>query len=385
MPVDSESCDLLRAVARSGETGEIYQLVEKVRDWDQVVNLALEHRVLPLVFSRLADIGSAMPVALQERLRAEYHRNVFHCLANAAELIAVLRAFEAEEIPAMPFKGVTLAASIYGDLTMRTAGDLDVLISYCDLARATAVLQKRGYRQMAPVKADGTPAIPDHYEYQFERETDGMLIELRWRFQLSYPRHKKVLRFGSDLGLDWAQQRGQTITLAGADVRAMNPEVTLLMLCMHGSKHVWSRLAWICDVAQLLRVSPGLDWQEVIREAKTLGLWRALALGILVAHRVASAPVPQPTLLDFETDTVACKLASHIQENLFTAPGSTPMGGVPYDIQLLGFRDRARLVGSLEWLRPCDRDIAVLPLPKALYPLYYLIRPFRLLLDRSAR
>ena len=62
-----------------------------------------------------------------------------------------------------------------------------------------------------------------------------------------------------------------------------------LMLCMHGSKHVWSRLIWICDVAQLLISSPDLDWKEVIEEANQSGLWRSLALGVLLAHRVAGA------------------------------------------------------------------------------------------------
>jgi hypothetical protein len=385
MPADSESCDLLRAIARSDDTDEIYQLATEVRDWSLLLKLAEEHRVLPLIFSRLADMGPAVPAVTQERLQAEYHRNVFHCLANTAELIAVLKALDGEKIPAMPFKGVALAASIYGDLTMRSAGDLDVLIRYCDLVRATAVLQKRGYELQTGVLANGAPAMPDHYEFQFERQADGMFIELRWRFQLSQPRNKTISRFGADLGLDWAQQRGRTTTLAGAEVPDMNPETALLVLCMHGSKHVWSRLVWICDVAQLLRVSPDLDWNEVVCEAKKLGLWRALALGILIAHRVAGAPVPQPALRDFEADAVVCKLTGHVQESLFIAPGSTPEGGMPYDILLLGLRDRARLIGSLDWLRPGHRDIAVFPLPKALYPLYYLIRPFRLLFDRSAR
>jgi hypothetical protein len=385
MPADFESCDLLLAIARSAEAYEIYQLAAEVRDWDLLLKLAEEHRVLSLIFARLADMGPPVPAVTRERLQAEYQRNVFHCLTYAAELIAVLKDLDGEKIPAMPFKGVVLSASIYGDLTMRSAGDLDVLIRYCDLARATALLRKRGYELQTDVLADGAPSMPDHYEFQFERQADGMLIELRWRLQLSQPRDNRTSRFGYDLGLDWVQRRGRITRLAGAEVPDMNPETALLVLCMHGSKHVWSRLIWICDVAQLLRVSPNLDWQEVVREAKKVGLWRALALGILVAHRVAGAPVPQPALREFEADSVVCKLARHIQDNLFTAPGSTPIGGVPYDILLLGLRDRVRLVGSLDWLRPGHRDIAVLRLPKALYPLYYVIRPFRLLFDRSAR
>ena len=385
MLADSDSCNLLRAIARSAESDEIYQLAAGVRDWGLLLKLAEEHRVLPLIFSRLADMGPAVPAVMQERLQAEYHRNVFHCLTNAAELIAVLKNFDSEKIPAMPFKGVVLAASIYGDMTMRSAGDLDILVHYCDLARATAVLQRRGYVLQTDVFADGAPSMPDHYEFQFERQADGMLVELRWRLQLSQPRNKRISRFGSDLGLDWAQQRGRKKTLAGAEVPNMNSETTLLMLCMHGSKHVWSRLVWICDVAQLLRVSPNLDWNEVVHESKRLGLWRPLALGILIAHRVAGAPVPLLTLQEFEANAVINKLARHMQENLFIAPGSTPGGVVPYDVLLLGLRDRVRLIGSFDWLRPSHRDIAVLPLPKPLYPLYYLIRPFRLFFDRSAR
>jgi hypothetical protein len=96
----------------------------------------------------------------------------------------------------MPFKGVALAASIYSDLTTRSAGDLDVLIRYCDLARATAVLQKRGYELQTGVLANGAPAMPDHYEFQFVRQADGMFIELRWRLQLSQRRNKRISRFG---------------------------------------------------------------------------------------------------------------------------------------------------------------------------------------------
>jgi Uncharacterised nucleotidyltransferase len=173
--------------------------------------------------------------------------------------------------------------------------------------------------------------------------------------------------------------------LAGAEVPNMSPEITLLVLCMHGSKHVWARLIWICDVAQLVDASPDLDWKDVTRKAKQSGLWRALALGVLLAHQVASAAVPPPVLRRFERDVGACKLAQHIEKNLFEAPGSTPEDRMPYDIQLLGFQDRARFLLSLDLFRPNERDRAVVPLPKSLHALYYLIRPFRIFWDRSAR
>ena len=380
MPLDRDCCELLRAVVRPAETdsAQISQLAHTVRDWDLVLHLADEHRVLPLLYLRLANLGSAVPPNVLERLAEQYQRNMFHNLANAAELVAVLKAFEHETIPAMPFKGIVLGASAYGDLTTRPAGDIDLLIHEVNLERATSTIKARGYELKTEAQADGSP-FPDCYEYHFERESDGSVLEVRWRLVLTQPRFRHVL------DMDWVWPRRRTAIVAGAEVPNIDPERTLLMLCMHGSKHVWSRLIWICDVAQLLVSSPELDWREIIEEAKRTGLWRSLALGVLLAHRVTGTDVPRDVLLRFRADTTARHLAEYIAENLLEAPGSAPEGRVPYYVKLLGFHDRVRLLLSMDYLRPNEHDRALLPLHKSLSPLYFLVRPFRLFRDRSAR
>jgi Uncharacterised nucleotidyltransferase len=381
MRADRYSSEILRAIVRpqaGAAAEEIYKLAEKIRDWDLLLGLADEHRVLPMLYLRLLDANATIPQDIQQRLRAGYHRNMFHNLANAAELIHVLESCKLELIPAMPFKGVVLGASAYRNLTTRPAGDIDLLIHQKHLARATALIEERGYELKTQTQSDGTP-FEDCYEYHFERQTDGMVLEIRWRLVLTQP------RFRRNLGMDWVLPRQRITMVAGAEVPDMSPEITLLVLCMHGSKHVWSRLIWICDVAQLLISSPSLDWNEVLREADRSGLWRSLALGVLLAYRFADAEVPPAVLLRIESDTTVCELAQYIVENLFDAPGSAPEGGMPYYIKLLGFRDRVRLVLSFDYLRPNEHDRAVLPLRKSLSPLYYLIRPFRLFRDRSAR
>jgi hypothetical protein len=381
MAADRNSCELLRAIVRQPQETDadhMYQLAEKVRDWSSLLSIADEHRVLPMLYLRLRNIGPVVPQDVQERLQAGYQRNMFHNLANAAELTDLLKAFERAMIPAMPFKGIVLGVSAYHDLTTRPAGDLDLLIYYKDLEQASAIARERGYELKTLTQPDNTP-VPDHYEYHFERQKDGMVLELRWRFELTQP------RFRHNLGMDWAWPLRRTAMVAGGEVPDMIPEKTLLMLCMHGSKHMWSRLIWICDVAQMLVSSPRLNWKDVMQEATDTGLWRSLALGVLLAHRVTGVEVPQTVLRRFESDRTARKLSHYLAENLFDAPGSAPEGRVPYHLQLLGFRDRVRALISLDFLRPNEHDRAVLPLPKLLSPLYYLIRPFRLFRDRSAR
>ncbi|MGB6720363.1 MAG: nucleotidyltransferase family protein, partial [Terracidiphilus sp.] len=306
-------------------------------------------------------------------------RNVFHCLANAAELIHLLNTFDIAGIPILPYKGIVLAASVYNDLAARPAGDLDLLIHSKHLAQATALLLERGYRQIGSFQADGIPIAFDNHEYVFERPSDGLVVELRWKLDFIYG------RFRRNLDMDWACANRRTAVVAGFEVPDMAPETTLLVLCMHGSKHVWSRLIWVCDVAQLIASSPQLDWQLTMRVARQSGLWRALALGTLLAHRVAGARVPGDVLRRLRTVASACRLAEHFEQHLLDQPGIGPVGLVPYNIQMLDFSDRFSPRLWLGFLRPNDRDRAAFPLPKSLRALHYLLRPFRLLFSQPQK
>jgi len=382
-PVDARASELLRALARNRSDSElptIPDLAAQVSEWDTVLRLAEEHRVVPLLISCLPDIEKFVPPETRQALQTAQDRNAFHCLANASELISILGEFGAEDIPAMPFKGISLAASVYGDLTARSAGDLDFLVFYHDLGRATSALHARGFHLQTPTKIDGSPAVEKYYEYHFERPTDGMVAELRWRLELT-----EQQKFQRDLGMEWVWPRRSTVRIAGADVPDMNPMDKLLVLCMHATKHRWSRLVWICDVARVLETQPDLNWRAVGSEARRRGLWRCLALGVLLADRVCRANVPAAVLKDFLADRGVHRLAIAFAESLFDAPGRIPSSRVPYNLRILDFSDRIRWVLAMEFLRPNERDYAMVRLPAVLSPLYFVIRPIRLFLDRSAR
>jgi len=377
----SHAChQLLRAVVRpSADDSQIRTLAEDVRDWEQLMRIAREHRVMPLLFTRLTEAEATLPAKTAQRLYAEQQRNVFHCMANAAELLAILETFARYDIDAMPFKGIVLAASVYGDANARAAGDVDLLVRDRDLKRATELMLERGYNLETPVGEDFSSIEPEIHENHFERPRDGIVAELRTRLELF------GLRSDRELGMDWVWPRRQSVTLAGATVPDIDPETTLLMLCMHGSKHAWTRLSWIVDVAQLLTTHPGLDWSAIQREARRTGLSRTLMLGVLLAHRVADAPVPRDILRDFASVKAVRTLAEYIDENVFDPTLRKPPGFMTYSVRLLSIGDRLRLMSSPYLFRPNEHDRAFVKLPRSLSTLYYLVRPLRLLLDRSAR
>ena len=381
MSVDPKVLALFRAVARNRSGGgdcSIADLAAQVNDWDAVYKLAMEHRVLPLLNAQLSSFQASVPPDVLELFKTEGARNAFHCLANASELIAIVAAFEQVSIPILPFKGLSLAASIYGDLTARSAGDLDFLVFDGDLLRATRALQARGYHLKTPTKADGNPSIEHYYEYHFERWADGMVAELRWRLELTDSRFRRAL------GMEWLWPRRRQIPVAGAAVPDLDPVDKLLVLCMHGTKHRWSRLNWICDVAGLIEAQ-SFDWKIVAKEAGSRGLWRSLALGVLLASRVCRAQVPLSVLRKFESDRTVRDLSTAFADNMFEEPGKIPRGRLPYGLKVLDSIDRIRWVLTMQFLKPNQRDFAVVRLPKPLYPLYLLVRPLRVLFDRSAR
>lgn len=380
MTIEKSCRDLLLAVVQdSTDPGYIQTLASGIADWDRLIDLAMQHRVVPNVVLRLAEMGTAVPNHALDRLHREYDRIVLHNLSNAAELIAVLQEFSREGIRAIPFKGVVLATSVYGDLLKRPSGDLDLLIDRRDLARASQLILERGYELRSPVAKEDTSEEPGPYEHTFVRSSNGMVLELRWRLDLVSN------RFRRNLGMDWVWPHCRTMVLSGAQVPDLEPEFLLLILCMHGSKHSWSRLMWICDIAKLLASAPSMKWELVLAEAGRQGLRRSLALGILLANHITGVAVPHEVLHRFEADKAACRLAEHFSRNLLENPGQNPPGRVPYGIHLLNFSDRMQLIFSLSFLRPSDRDREIFDLPERLRSLYLLLRPLRLLSDRSAR
>lgn len=382
MLIDPETREILKAIVQCpfhGDETRLENLAGKIADWNSLIARARQHRVVPLLYARLIETDAPIAPEIRKLLRIDYDRNAFRSLANAAELVSILKRFDEQSIPAMPFKGVVLAASVYKSLTIRPAGDLDLLIFERDLKRATALLLENGYQLQTEAHEDGSPALENYYEYHFERPADGMVLELRWRLELTQPRYRH------NLGMDWVWPRRQTVNLAGVDVPNLDPERSLLMLCMHGSKHAWSRLIWICDVAQLLKEKQHLDWNAVTREAKRVGLLRALALGVMLARRVCGAPIPAGVLRRFESNKEASNLAAYFEKAVFDEPGKMPSGHLPYNLRLLDSRDRVRVLLSASFARPNARDREIVRLPKALQFLYYLVRPIRVLLDRSAR
>ena len=104
-------------------------------EWKTVLDLADRHGVLPLLTQALSDASLRVPPDVLNTLRQGYQTNLHKALFLSRELIRILDKLSAAGLEVMPYKGLALAETVYGDIALRQSGDIDLLIRASDFVR----------------------------------------------------------------------------------------------------------------------------------------------------------------------------------------------------------------------------------------------------------
>ncbi len=342
-------------------------------DWNEVLRLAEHHGVLPLATRNLIAHACGLPPEVERLLRSGYEANLRRSLWFTAELARIMRHFESRQLRVVPYKGPLLAESLYGDLGLRSFSDIDFLISPADFERAKQALAEIGYRPCA----DLNPAVErlwlrTGYERSFDGAAGKNLVELQWALLPYF--------YGVDLGVeDLLARAGQTV-VGGCEVPCLSGEDSVLVLCLHAAKHLWTRLIWLSDIAETMQAE-AIDYSRVFSQARRLGIARILGVSFWLVKNVLGAELPKPAEEMIADDPKVAALGSEFAERLAS--------GAAYDFEsteyfrlILKLRerrsDRMRYLWRLVWT-PGAGDVSTVRLPEALFPLYRIVRIGRLI------
>jgi len=342
-------------------------------DWNELLRLAEHHGVLPLAARNLIEHGRGLPPEIERSLRSAYEANLRRSMWFTAELARIMRHFERRQVRAVPYKGPVLAQSLYRDLGLRSFSDLDFLISPADFKPAKQALAEIGYRPAA----DLVPAVERFwlrkgYERSFDSAAGKNLVELQWALLPHF--------YGVDLSVEHLLARAGRTVVGGCAVPCLSAEDSLLVLCLHAAKHLWTRLIWLADIAETLRTQT-LNYSLVFSQARALGIARILGVSFWLVKNVLRAKLPQPAEEMIAADPRVPTLGSEFAERLAR--------GARYDFEsteyfrlILKLRerrgDRWRYLWRLVWT-PGTGDVAAVRLPEALFPLYRIVRIGRLM------
>lgn len=357
---------------------QVPSALAQVTDWRRLERLALWHVMGPLAYRALARHPDLVPAPTLELMRERFRFNSARNLYLAHELARMMRVLERQGLPALALKGPVLANALYGDIAMRDFADLDILVRPRDVAGIRATLIAEGYR---PRFVDGRALDSGFFQCSEEAfaSRDGVaLIDAHWRI---VPRYLDFSDAGAAVW-DRAEQAplldGSVATLATTDL--------LLFLCIHGTKHGWPLLGWICDIAMLMRRNPSLDWKRIAAEAERLRSRRPLLLGIYLAAAVFAAQTDETLLAAARADRTVIRLSHAIMRRLFAGGDRSELFHEWYVpiAALESARQKIRYLADRA-LTPTIEDWELVRLPRPLFPLYYAIRPLRLAVAQGPR
>ncbi len=240
-------------------------------DWARLFVLAEEHGVVGHLAAGVRGFEeNLVPPEIRQALVDRQRAQIFFSLRLTAELFCILDRFTSAGIGALVVKGPALAVQAYGDPAMRSYGDLDLLVRQRDIRRATELMSAAGFTPAVPLSAIDAGKIPG--QYLFSKPDSRLIVELHNDCTLRYfPRRLPLEKFFA---------RQIRVRLDAQEAPALAVEDELVLICIHGAKHLWERLMWIADVAALVSRQAGIDWERVADSAQAVGAERMLHTGL---------------------------------------------------------------------------------------------------------
>ncbi|MEH7074909.1 nucleotidyltransferase domain-containing protein [Neobacillus drentensis] len=345
--------------------------VETEIDWNLFYELSMHHRIYPLIYPKLKLIDNkGIPDNVINSLGQLYKRNTFHMLQLSAEMGKISQLFSDDKIRLLNLKGPVLATDLYGELSLRTCGDLDVLVPIQDLEKAERLLLNQGY-----IKDDYIHTILGdwkwrHHHVTYYHSMKQIKIEIHWRLNPGP---------GKEPHFDELWERKRISALSSYPVYYLGREDLFYFLVTHGARHGWSRLRWLIDINEILKQD--IDWGKLV---KTLKKYQYLHIGgqaLILASQLLNSKFPKdskPLIIKNRSNQLAQEALFYFERmvNLHTFPVPVDVAAYHKHHLFSLMSGKQKVLFLLSFLYPYPEDAELFPLPKEFHFLYFPLRPF---------
>ena len=264
-----------------------------VRDWNQVVQLAADHRVAAFVQQATLRAGLDLPPRSQTVLASVVRQALVQVLQLDADLERVRQAVVAAALPVLLLKGPVLAHTLYPQPAFRPYGDLDLTVPAAQEGTALAVLAECGFREVPHPPEVARRARAAHiaggaaYHRTLVAGGGATVIEL----------HLDPLQLGVQAADEAGRWQRALAVPHQPGLWMLSPADQLVALSVHAHRHGFARLIWLKDLDLLLRAARDpLDWPLVAAVARREGVRASVWYALWLAHRLLGTPVPQRPL-----------------------------------------------------------------------------------------
>jgi len=367
------------AYATGARAGRVAELAVCDLDWELLVRMARWHAVAPVLYRSLAGCPERVPAAILDNLHGRFRANAMRNAYLARELVQITSLLREKGVPVIAFKGAVLAHAAYGDLSLREFVDLDILVRPSDLGVTRDFLFSQGYKSQFSGLGEKERGFFLWCEEAFGNKDGLVCVDVHWQMNPQY------FAYAPEGAVLW--RRTVPVELQGGTVSTLSTPDLLLHLCVHGAKHGWTTLGWICDVAVLACRNPGLEWSRMIAEAASLGGRRLLLLGLYLAYNLLGAAIPDELISMARDDGVIVDVAAQVKRRMFDNIGERASVFQEWMVPtraLESTRARVRYLAGRAFAPTVD-DWELVRLPRPFFPLYYLLHPLRQAIAQGPR
>jgi len=358
----------IREVSDRERAEQINTLIREEVDWSKLLDASLQHGLVPLVYKSLESCSAeSVPKDVLERLRDHFRKNVLWNLVRMRELLELLDLFARNGIQAIPYKGPVLSAMLYGDVSSRQYSDLDFFIDVSDLQNVSGLLLSEGYRTDSFLPKNRAKFSTRTREQHFYK--NNALVEIHWRFAPEY--------YGCRIDAKELLQNLHPVTVEGREVMTFSPSDLIFILATHGGMDGWGQLGWLYDFANLIEMNREADWDLILSRAERYNIQTLLLIGMHLAKDLVEVELPPEVANRLQKDLKIEKVSKLVQHHIFSNGESEKLSDFMLKINLRNPGDRVRYFFGRSFV-PAFEDWMWVSLPDFLYPLYYLIHPFRL-------
>jgi hypothetical protein len=382
-------CLALRQPRRTEDIAALQELVAASPRWNEVIEGARRHRVATFLLHGMRASGSPqVPQPVLAELRRQAREAAQRSLAQVVELARLSRLFGEAGIRVLALKGVVLSAYLYGDLGVRDARDIDLLVDPEDFAAAERILIQSGYEFCGNPASPRQRAAYRHWikEAEYAHAETGIRVELHHRLS------DNPGLIPTAFATLW--QEREEVLMGGAVVATLPRRYLGLYLCLHGASHCWERLCWLVDLAAALQAPNAVG--AAIAAAETAGVGAPMLHALVLAHDWLALPVDDHHLARARAKRSVARLdriLAHFYAGAAwnqTPPPGTFAARLRYSLWLRLYtyslkpdlRYRTRQI-MREFVSPADWD--AIPLPDRLFWLFPLLRPIGWLVRRARR
>jgi hypothetical protein len=364
---------LLLACATSQPNEErIETVIQEGISWQVLLALAQHHGIRPILRQSLKSVcWNSVPQPIRHELDHFYTTNVQTSLLFTAELLGLLDIFQQNGIPLVTFKGVVLSASLYGDPALREFSDLDIIVHEEDISKVENILTAKRYQPDFPDNDYRSAFLSYQGQYAFRNKQTGVSIDVHWRLS------GKGEPFPFNPSEIWSRLRH--VSVCGRQIPTLVHDDLALFLAAHGTREAWRYLKWVCDFAEVLRKYRDINWTAILSRAERSNCSRSLQLAIVLASTLLDAPAPTELIEKARGNFAIRQLAEKVKLRMLRP---VPEGELRQFLDGLNTHDRLSdklwPVVALLTTRTVG-DYRAMPLPKLLWGMYYVTRPFRLM------